>query len=127
MDNKIDKKKESKLPKNSLTKEEIFKANEGQFRNKDIARKAGIKSGEVRKVNRKISDYMQKLLDKTTIYDEVEGSNAEHIAAVYVKKALSGDVTALRDYVDRLEGKATIKAEVNTTITMADLLDADNE
>jgi hypothetical protein len=44
----------------------------------------------------------------------VQGDNLNLLATALIEKALSGDISALRELGDRLEGKATQQIDQNT-------------
>ena len=80
--------------------------------NKDLAiekteNKRGAPVGNTNAVKPKVwSDAVRKAI--------VQGDNLNLLATALIEKALSGDISALRELGDRLEGKATQQIDQNT-------------
>jgi hypothetical protein len=80
--------------------------------NKDLAIELNINKGGAPKGNNNAakakiwSDAVRKAI--------VQGDNLNLLATALIEKALSGDISALRELGDRLEGKATQQIDQNT-------------
>ena len=88
----------------------------GQFKyNRELARKAGEKGRETQRRKRLITEYIIKLLEKKIEIKKGRKketrTGAEHLVAVLYDKALKGDMQAIKEIIDRVEGKPLQKTE----------------
>ena len=100
------------IPTNERSKEEV----------REIGRKGGIKSGEVRKQKKLLKDLLEEALSQ----EGESGNKYIDITVSLIKEAANGNVKAFEVIRDTLGQKPTDKSEVEANIDMTikvDLLD----
>ena len=97
---------------------------QGRFKDKKKASEAGKKGVKARREKKKITEHLKALLEEQLTINTQDHNGkdiketktgAEHVATVLLKKALSGDIRAIKEYIDRIEGQATQKMEIEET------------
>lgn len=82
---------------------------------REKGRKGGIASGEARRRKRDIKTTLENLLTGKTNRNGQQCTRAEAIALTLIEKAEEGNIAAIKEVFDRIEGKAVAQVQADLT------------